>query len=114
MWRSLRHRNYRLYLSGQLVSLCGTWMQQIAQSWLVYRLTGAATILGVVTFASQIPIFALAPLAGVVTDRFSRFRLTLITQTISLILALLLAGLTLLGHIEVWHIIVLGLRREWC
>jgi len=111
IWRSLRHRNYRLYLSGQLVSLCGTWMQQIAQSWLVFRLTGSATILGVVSFASQIPIFGLAPLAGVITDRFSRYRLTLLTQRISLILALLLAGFTLFGQIRVWHIILLGLAQ---
>jgi len=111
IWRSLRHRNYRLYLSGQLVSLCGTWMQQIAQSWLVFRLTGSATILGVVSFASQIPIFGLAPLAGVITDRFSRYRLTLLTQSISLILALLLAGFTLFGQIRVWHIILLGLAQ---
>jgi hypothetical protein len=67
--RSLRHRNYRLYLTGQLVSVCGTWMQQIAQSWLVYRLTGSATLLGAVGFASQIPIFALSPIGGVVSDR---------------------------------------------
>jgi hypothetical protein len=68
--RSLRHRNYRLYLTGQLVSVCGTWMQQVALSWLVYRLTGSATLLGAVGFASQIPIFVLSPLGGVVSDRF--------------------------------------------
>jgi hypothetical protein len=62
--RSLRYRNYRLYLAGQLVSVCGTWMQQVALSWLVYRLTGSATLLGVVGFASQIPIFVLGPSAA--------------------------------------------------
>ena len=62
LWRSLRHRNYRLYLTGQLVSVCGTWMQQVALSWLVYRLTGSATLLGVVGFASQIPVLALGAL----------------------------------------------------
>src|SRR5258705_9147751 len=69
--RSLRHRNYRLYLTGQLVSVCGTWMQQVALSWLVYRLTGSATLLGVVGFASQIPIFALGPIGGGVNDPHS-------------------------------------------
>src|SRR5262247_653849 len=64
LWRSLRHRNYRLYLTGQLVSVCGTWMQQVALSWLVYRLTGSATLLGVVGFASQIPILLLGPIGG--------------------------------------------------
>src|SRR2546426_7071342 len=64
LWRSLRHRNYKLYLTGQLVSLCGTWMQQVAQSWLVYRLTDSATLLGAVGFASQIPVFALGPIGG--------------------------------------------------
>lgn len=64
LWRSLRHRNYRLYLTGQLISVCGTWMQQVAQSWLVYGLTGSATLLGVVGFATQIPVFALGAIGG--------------------------------------------------
>src|SRR5258705_13356361 len=71
LWRSLRHRNYRLYLAGQLISVCGTWMQQVAQSWLIYRLTGSATLLGVVGFATQIPVFGLGAIGGVVNDRFS-------------------------------------------
>ena len=71
LWRSLRQRNYRLYLTGQLVSVCGTWMQQVAQSWLVYRLTGSATLLGIVGFATQIPVFGLGPIAGVIIDRYS-------------------------------------------
>src|SRR5437870_9809841 len=94
LWRSLRHRNYKLYLCGQLVSLCGTWMQQIAQSWLVYRLTGSATALGIVSFGGQIPIFALAPIAGVFSDRFSRYKIALVAQVILSVLALLLAMLT--------------------
>src|SRR5258707_15537834 len=71
LWRSLRHRNYRLYLAGQLVSVCGTWMQQVAQSWLIYRLTGSATLLGVVGFATQIPVFGLGAIGGVFRDRLS-------------------------------------------
>ena len=108
IWRSLRHRNYRLYLSGQLVSLCGTWMQQIAQSWLVYRITGSATALGIVSFAGQIPIFVLAPIAGVFSDRFSRYRIALFAQFALAILALALAALTIFGDIRVWHIVLLG------
>src|SRR5262245_63464360 len=75
LWRSLRHRDYKLYLSAQLVSVCGTWMQQVAQSWLIYRLTGSATLLGVVGFASQIPIFALGPICGVLLEDRNSTRL---------------------------------------
>src|SRR5438132_11642689 len=94
LWRSLRHRNYRLYLTGQLVSVCGTWMQQVALSWLVYRLTGSATLLGVVGFASQIPILLLGPIGGVVNDRYSCLRVAVWTQCAALAQALLLALLT--------------------
>lgn len=106
--RSLRHRNYRLYLTGQLVSVCGTWMQQVALSWLVYRLTGSATLLGAVGFASQAPIFALGPIGGVVSDRFSCRRILLLTQSLALIQALVLAALTIGGWVHVYHLIVLG------
>jgi len=105
LWRSLRHRDYKLYLSAQLVSVCGTWMQQVAQSWLIYRLTGSATLLGVVGFASQIPIFALGPIGGVLTDRYSPHRIVVRTQTAALIQALLLASLTLTGWVQPIHII---------
>ena len=67
--RSLRARNYRLFVGGQLVSLIGTWMQMVAQSWLIYRLTGSAALLGLIGFAGQIPVFVLAPLGGVIADR---------------------------------------------
>jgi MFS family permease len=106
--RSLRHRNYRLYLTGQLVSVCGTWMQQVALSWLVYRLTGSATLLGAVGFASQVPIFALGPIGGVVSDRFSCRRILLLTQSLALVQALLLAALTIGGWVHVYHLILLG------
>ena len=109
LWRSLRHRNYKLYLAAQLVSVCGTWMQQVAQSWLIYRLTGSATLLGVVGFASQIPIFALGPIGGVLTDRYSPHRIVLWTQTAALIQAALLATLTLTGWVQPIHIILLGI-----
>jgi MFS family permease len=106
--RSLRHRNYRLYLTGQLVSVCGTWMQQVALSWLVYRLTGSAMLLGAVGFASQAPIFALGPIGGVVSDRFSCRRILLLTQSLALFQALVLAALTIGGWVHVYHLIALG------
>src|SRR5437867_10756358 len=109
LWRSLRHRNYRLYLAGQLISVCGTWMQQVAQSWLIYRLTGSATLLGVVGFASQIPIFGLGPIGGVLTDRYSPHRIVLWTQTAALIQAVLLALLTLTGWVKPIHILLLAI-----
>src|SRR6202171_5063703 len=70
--RALRHRNFQLFFSGQLISLIGTWMQNIAQDWLVFRLTGSALLLGATAFASQIPVFLVAPLGGIVADRFNR------------------------------------------
>jgi MFS family permease len=108
LWRSLRHRNYKLYLAGQLVSVCGTWMQQVAQSWLIYRLTGSATLLGLMGFASQIPIFALGAIGGVFTDRCSSRRIVLWTQTAALFQAVVLAVLTLTGWVQPSHIILLG------
>ena len=108
VWRSLRHRNYRLYLTGQLVSVCGTWMQQIALSWLIYRLTGSATLLGVVGFATQIPVFALSAIGGVIADRYSSHRVALWTQSAALIQAVLLSLLTLMGWIQPMHVVLLG------
>ena len=108
LWRSLRHGNYRLYLAGQLVSVCGTWMQQVALSWLIYRLTGSATLLGVVGFASQIPIFGLGAIGGVISDRYSCHRVAVWTQCAALAQALLLSLLTLMGWIQPLHIILLG------
>ncbi len=107
--RALRHRNYRLFFGGQSISLIGTWMQQIAMSWLVYRLTHSAFLLGVVGFTSRIPTFLFAPLAGVLVDRWSRHRLLVITQILSAIQALILAFFVLTGMITVWHIIFLSL-----
>src|SRR5271156_1909078 len=108
MGRSLRHRNFQLFFSGQMISLIGTWMQNIAQDWLVYRLTGSAVLLGVVAFVGQIPIFLLEPVAGIVADRRNRHRTVIATQSASMITALSLAALTLSGKIQVWEIMVLA------
>jgi MFS family permease len=106
--RALRHRNFQLFFSGQLISLIGTWMQTVAQAWLVYRLTKSALLLGSVGFASQIPVFLIAPFGGITADRVNRQRLVIATQTASLILAGILAALTLTRHVQVWHIFVLA------
>jgi MFS family permease len=108
VFRAFAHRNYQLYFFGQFVSVTGTWMQAIAQAWLVYRLTGSAVQLGLVSFAGQIPVFLLAPIGGAVADRYSRHRAVLTTQTSAMILALVLAGLTLGGVVRVWEIFVLA------
>jgi MFS family permease len=109
MLRALRHRNYRLFFGGQGVSLVGTWMQQVALSWLVYRLTNSALLLGLVGFAGQLPTFVLASFAGVLADRWNRLRLLIVIQTLAAIQASILALLTLTGHIAIWHIFVLSI-----
>lgn len=107
-FRALRHRNFRLFITGQVVSLVGTWMQNVAQSWLVYRLTHSELLLGTAWFCSQIAVFALGPLGGLAADRFSRQKLVIVTQTLSMLQAFALAALTLTGRIEVWHVFTLG------
>ena len=104
-FRALRHRNFQLFIAGQLVSLIGTWMQTTAQLWLVYRLTGSAALLGVFGFANQIPMLVLASVGGYVGDRYSRHRGVIATQTITMLLAFLLAGLTLTHLIDKWSLI---------
>ncbi len=106
--RSLRHRNFQLFFGGQLISLIGTWMQNVAQSWLVYRLTGSSFLLGAVGFAGQIPVFLMASVGGIVADRQNRQRVVIATQTASMLLAFILAGLTLTHLVQVWHIFVLA------
>src|SRR5215212_5297988 len=106
--RALKHRNYQLFFGGQLISLIGTWMQSVAQSWLVYQLTGSAVLLGLVGFASQIPVFLLAPIGGALADQYNRHRILIITQTTAMLLALLFAVLTLTGLVQVWHIFTLA------
>ena len=109
MFRALKHRNFRLFVGGQSISLIGTWMQRTAMSWLVYRLTGSTVLLGMVVFADQIPTFFLSPLAGVYIDRWNRHRVLIVTQALSLLQALVVAALILTDTIAVWHIIVLSL-----
>lgn len=109
IFRSLQNRNYRLFFIGQNISLTGTWMQQIALSWLVYRLSHSAFLLGMVGFAGQIPTFFIAPIAGVVADRYNRHRLLILTQTLAMAQATVLSILILSNHIEVWQIIVLSI-----
>jgi MFS family permease len=109
IFRSLKYRNYRLFFGGQSISLIGTWIQRIATPWLVYHLTGSPLLLGVVGFAGQIPTFLLSPFAGVMTDRWNRYRTLIATQILAMIQALILALLFFMGTIEVWHIIVLSI-----
>jgi MFS family permease len=107
--RALHSRNYRLFVAGQGISLIGTWMQQVAMSWLVYRLTGSAMLLGIVGFTGQIPSFLLAPVAGVLADRWEKRRLLFATQTLALIQAALLSVIVLTGVVQIWHNVLLSL-----
>lgn len=107
--RAFRHRNYRLFFCGQSLSVIGTWIQLIAMSWLVYRLTGSAWLLGVTGFAGQIAILVLAPFGGIWADRFDRRKLLLVTQGLALVQGLLLAALTYAGAVEVWHVIAMAM-----
>jgi MFS family permease len=106
--RALRHRNYRLFFTGQGLSLIGTWMQRLAVAWLVYRLTNSPFLLGLASFVGQLPLFVFASFAGVFVDRWNRYRLLLLTQVLALIQASLLAALTLTGRVAVWHVFVLA------
>jgi MFS family permease len=107
-FRALKHPNFRLFFAGQLVSVIGVWMASTAQQWLVYRITGSQTSLGLVTFISFLPVLLLSLFMGVFVDRFPRRTLILITQCWFAILAFILAGLTALGLIQYWHILVLS------
>lgn len=107
-FRALRHRNFQYFFAGQFISLTGTWMQTVAQSWLVYRMTGSVILLGAVGFASQIPVLLLAPFGGTAADRFDRRRILLITQSWAMLLAGTLAALTLTGTIQIWHLILIA------
>jgi MFS family permease len=105
--RALQHRNYQLFFSGQSVSLVGTWITRVATSWLVYRLTGSELLLGLVGFCGQIPTLLLAPLAGVLIDRWRRHRILIATQILSMLQSFALATLTFAGVIRVRQILVL-------
>src|ERR1044071_438009 len=108
-WRALRHRNYRLYLFGQIVSQSGTWLQRIAQSWLVLDLANSPAALGVLTVFQFMPAMLLSLVAGVVADRVGKQRLIMITSTLATLQALALAVITLSGAVQLWHVYVLAL-----
>lgn len=106
--RALRHRNFRLFGGGQLISLIGTWMDPVAESWLVYRLTGSSLLLGTVAFAGQIPILLLVPVGGIVADRYDRRSILIVSQSLTMVLTFILAVLTLTHVVQPWHVIVLA------
>lgn len=108
-FRALQNRNYRLFFSGQCVSVTGTWIQQVAINWLVYSLTKSALLMGVIMFAGTIPSLFLSPLAGVVVDRINKYHVLIMLQTLFMIEAFILAILTLTGIIQVWHIVILSI-----
>ncbi len=108
VFRSLKHRNFRLFFMGQGISLIGTWMQTTAVAWLVWRMTHNAWLLGLVGFAAQIPTFLMAPLAGVLVDRVDRHRLVIRTQVLAMVQALMLAGLMYSGRLAIWHLVALS------
>ena len=108
-FRALQSRNFKLFFYGQIVSLLGTWMQNIALGWLVYRLTNSVFLLGVVGFAGQIPSLLITPFAGVYADRLNRHKVMIITQSVSMVLAFVLAFLVFSNTIQVWQIIMLAL-----
>src|ERR1700675_511416 len=108
MVRSLRYRNFQLFFSGQLISLIGTWMDNIAEAWLVYRPTGSSLLLGAVAFSGQIPVFLLAPVGGMAADRWNRRSIVIATQISSMILAFILAFLTLTKRITVAEVITIA------
>jgi MFS family permease len=107
--RALRHRDLRIFYAGQGTSMIGTWMQNVAMGWLVYRLTGSPMLLGVIGFSSQFPTFFMAPIAGALADRWSRYYMVLLGQTLLLIQAAVLSALVLSGVAQVWHLIVLSI-----
>src|SRR5262245_48124725 len=111
MLRALKYRNYRLFFGGQIVSLTGTWITTTATSWLVYRLTGSALLLGVVGFASQFPAFLLTPFAGIFVDRWNRHRLLVAMQTLSMLTSFALALLTLTGTINIPSLLVVSVAQ---
>lgn len=108
IFRALNHKNYKIYFFGQITSQVGSWMQHVAMGWLVYRITGSAILLGIVAFASQIPSFILSPFAGIVADRYDRYKILIITQSLFMVQALILAALVLTDSAGVTTIIILS------
>lgn len=109
MFRALKYKNFRLFVSGQSLSLVGTWLQMVALTWLVYKLTNSAFMLGIVGFSGQIPMFLVSPFAGVFADRWNRHKMLLITQSLALLQALVLSILVFTDLIDIWHIILLSI-----
>jgi MFS family permease len=109
IFRSLKNRNYKLYFTGQSISLIGTWIQILAMGWLVYDLTNSAFMLGLIGFASRLPTVFIGPFAGVIIDRMNKYKLLLITQILSMIQAIIITVLLFTGVIQIWHILVLGI-----
>lgn len=107
-FRALRHKNYRLFFFGQCISLVGTWIQQIAISWLIYRLTNSAMLMGIITFAGSIPSLFVSPVAGVVIDRINKHKALILVQALFMVEALIFAALSITGVIEVWHVVALS------
>jgi MFS family permease len=107
-FRSLKYRNYRLFFTGQSISLIGTWMQRIATPWLVYEMTNSVFLLGLVGFIGQIPIFLVAPFAGVFTDRWNRYHILVVTQVLAMMQATVLTWLIVTESIEIWHVMLLA------
>src|SRR5690349_4548369 len=106
-FRALRHKNFRLFTFGQSLSLIGTWMQQVAVGWLVYRMTDSAFLLGLVSFVGQAPGFLITPFAGVLADRLNKHRIVMVAQALMMVQASILGVLVLTGHVTIAWIIVL-------
>src|SRR3954470_17662948 len=105
MVRAFRHRNFRLYFGGQSISLVGTWIQQIALGWTVYQLTHSSLLLGLVSFAGQLPLFIVTPFAGVMVDRWNRHRTLIVAQSLSMLQAFALAAVVSFGTLNVWVLV---------
>ena len=109
MFRAMKYKNYRLFVGGQSLSLIGTWIQMVAVTWLVYKMTNSAFILGIVGFSGQLPLFIIAPFAGVIADRWDKKRILLITQSLALVQALILSILVFTKVVMIWHLIALSI-----
>ncbi|HCC86255.1 MAG TPA: MFS transporter, partial [Porphyromonadaceae bacterium] len=109
LFRALRNKNYRLFFYGQSLSLVGTWIQQVALSWLIYSVTNSPFLLGFVMFAGQLPTFLIAPFAGVLADRYDKRKIIIITQAVAMLQAILLAIFVLTNHINVTVLIILNI-----
>lgn len=109
IFRALRHKNYKLFFIGQCISLIGTWIQQIAMSWLIYRLTQSAFMMGAIVFAGSIPSLFVSPFAGVLIDRINQYKALITIQVLFMVQAFIFAALTITGTIKIWHIVILAI-----